>query len=164
MRGKVLEYVMINAKNEASRRSLLQLSLAAGLAAGLAATFAWSAGDPWGRAHAADTGPPKPAAAAPLDLRSSTALVMIEDRGCPYCQRFDAESRSSYENSAEGHLVPLVRRFRGDPEIAFLERVVYSPTFVLLVEGREVGRALGYQGSDLFWMEIAGLMRRSGLM
>lgn len=151
---------MIGLSNDASRRGFLGLFLAAGLA-GL--SVGWAAGG-LGQADAADTPPAKPAGTAPLDLRTATALVMVEDRGCPFCQRFDEESRSAYENSAEGRVAPLVRRMRGHPEIAFLERVVYSPTFVLLVEGREVGRALGYQGADLFWMEIAGLMRKSGLM
>ena len=104
-----------------------------------------------------------PPVAAGESLAKGILLLMVEDRGCPYCAKFDAETRGSYVNSAEGKLAPLVRRRRGDPEIAFLERVVYSPTFVLLVEGREVGRAIGYQGSELFWMEIASLMRKAGL-
>ena len=99
----------------------------------------------------------------PWDVTKGTLLLMVEDRGCPYCLRFDAEARDSYINSAEGRLAPLVRRRRGDGSIAFLQRVVYSPTFVLLVEGREVGRAVGYQGAELFWMEIARLMREAGL-
>ena len=104
-----------------------------------------------------------PALAQTADLAKATVLLMVEDRGCPYCARFDAEARDSYVNSAEGRLAPLVRRRRGDPAIARLERIVYSPTFVLLVEGREVGRTVGYQGADLFWMEIASLMRKAGL-
>ena len=95
-------------------------------------------------------------------LGNITALVMIWDLGCPYCARFDAEARESYVNSPEGKLAPLVRVRRGDPAIAFIERVVYSPTFVLLVDGREVARATGYMGAELFWMEIARLMLAAG--
>ena len=105
----------------------------------------------------------RPVTAAEGELSKGTLLLMIEDRGCPYCTKFDAETRAGYVNSAEGKLAPLVRRRRGDPEIAFIQRVVYSPTFVLLVNGREVGRTVGYQGSELFWMEIANLMRMAGL-
>ncbi len=103
------------------------------------------------------------AAQIPPDLAKITALVMIEDRGCPYCVRFDAEARESYVNSPEGKLAPLLRYRRGDPAIAFLARVVYSPTFVLLVDGQEVARSTGYMGAELFWMEIARLMQASGL-
>lgn len=104
-----------------------------------------------------------PAPVQAMDLARATVLVMIEDRGCPFCARFDAEARDSYVNSREGLMAPLVRYRRGDPAIAFLERVVYSPTFVLLVDGREIGRAVGYQGAELFWMEIARLMAKAGL-
>ncbi len=110
----------------------------------------------------AQSGPAKPDTVRP-DLAKITALVMIEDRGCPYCARFDAEARESYVNSPEGKLAPLVRFRRGDPAIAFIERVVYSPTFVLLVGGREVARATGYMGAELFWMEITRLMQTAGL-
>jgi hypothetical protein len=60
--------------------------------------------------------------------------------------------------SDDGKLAPLVRRDRHDPDIAFIPRVVYSPTFVMLVRGREVGRIVGYGGVDLFWMQLAAIM------
>ena len=103
------------------------------------------------------------AEAAATDLARATALVMVEDAGCPWCARFDAETRASYTNSPAARLAPLVRRPRGAPDIAFLDRIVYSPTFVLLVEGREAGRIVGYQGNDLFWLEMSDLLRRAGL-
>lgn len=96
------------------------------------------------------------------ELSSATALIMIEDAGCPYCARFDAEVRDGYVKSPEGTFAPLVRRPRRAADVAFLKGIVYSPTFVLLVEGREVGRIVGYQGSELFWMELAGLMQKAG--
>lgn len=105
----------------------------------------------------------RPAAAADTGLLHATALVVIEDRGCPYCARFDVETRESYEKSAEGRFAPLVRRRRTAGDIAFLKDIVYSPTFVLIVEGREIGRIVGYQGADLFWIEMAGLMRKAGV-
>ena len=116
-----------------------------------------------GRAVAGEAAKEAAKEAGGEDVTRGTLLLMIEDQGCPYCARFDAEARDSYVNSAEGRLAPLVRRRRGDASIAFLERVVYSPTFVLLVEGREVARTIGYQGAELFWMEIARLMRKAGL-
>ena len=102
------------------------------------------------------------AAATLPELARATALILIEDRGCSYCARFDAEVRPGYEKSAEGRFAPLVRRLRTAADVAFIKDIVYSPTFILLVEGREIGRVIGYQGADLFWMEIAGLMRKAG--
>jgi hypothetical protein len=97
--------------------------------------------------------------APPIDLASAPAvLVMIGDPGCPYCARFEREVAPGYQASEDGRLAPLVRRDRRDADIAFIPRVVYSPTFVMLVRGREVGRIVGYAGVDLFWMQLAGLM------
>ena len=98
-------------------------------------------------------------AAAPIDLATAPAvLVMIGDPGCPYCARFEREVAPGYQASEDGQLAPLVRRDRRDADIAFIPRVVYSPTFIMLVRGREVGRIVGYAGVDLFWMQLAGLM------
>lgn len=95
----------------------------------------------------------------PIDLKSAPAvLVMIGDRGCPYCARFEREVAPGYTASDDGKVAPLARRFRLDADVAFIPRIVYSPTFVMLVRGREVGRIVGYPGADLFWMQVAGLL------
>jgi hypothetical protein len=100
--------------------------------------------------------------AASLDLRAVPAvLVMVGDPGCPYCARWDEEVSRSYRMSEEGKFAPLVRRTRGDPEISHLKKIVYSPTFVMLAYGEEVGRIVGYQGSDLFWMQLEPLMAKA---
>jgi hypothetical protein len=94
-----------------------------------------------------------------IDIATAPAvLVMIGDPGCPYCARWEREVAPGYVASEDGKLAPLVRRDRHDPDIAFIERVVFSPTFVMLVRGREVGRIVGYAGADLFWMQLAALM------
>jgi len=98
-------------------------------------------------------------AASEIDLLSAPAvLVMIGDPGCPYCARWEREVAPGYIASEDGRLAPVVRRDRRAPDIAFIERVVFSPTFVMLVRGREIGRIVGYAGADLFWMQLAGLM------
>ena len=105
-----------------------------------------------------------------IDIATAPAvLIMIGDPGCPYCARWEREVAPGYVASEDGKLAPLVRRDRHDRDIAFIERVVFSPTFVMLVHGREVGRIVGYGGADLFWMQLAALMedvrialRRSG--
>lgn len=96
---------------------------------------------------------------ASFDLATAPAvLVMIGDPGCPYCARFEREVAPGYRASEDGQLAPLVRRDRHDADIAFIPRVVYSPTFIMLIRGREIGRIVGYGGADLFWMQVAGLL------
>jgi hypothetical protein len=101
--------------------------------------------------------------AAPLDLHSAPAvLVMVGGPGCPYCARWEAEVGHSYRASKEGKFAPLVVHLRGDTEISNLKKIVYSPTFVMLAYGQEVGRIIGYQGSDLFWMQLEPLAAKAG--
>lgn len=103
--------------------------------------------------------------AAPRDLASAPAvLVMVHDPGCSYCARWEAEVEHSYSLSQEGKFAPLVKRLRGHPDIASFKKIVYSPTFVVLAYGLEVGRIVGYQGSDLFWMELEPLMVKAGFV
>ena len=83
---------------------------------------------------------------------------MIGDPGCPYCARFEREVAPGYRASDDGRLAPLVRRDRHDADIAFIPRIVYSPTFVMLIRGREIGRIVGYGGADIFWMQVAALV------
>jgi hypothetical protein len=101
--------------------------------------------------------------AAPVDLRTAPAvLVMVQDPGCPYCARWEEEVGHSYRASKEGKFAPLAVRLRGDPDISNLKKIVYSPTFVMLAYGQEVGRIVGYQGSDLFWMQLEPLIAKAG--
>ncbi len=101
----------------------------------------------------------QPPSTLEIDIATAPAvLVMIGDPGCPYCARWEREVAPGYIASEDGKLVPLVRRYRHAPDIAFIERVVFSPTFVLLVRGREIGRIVGYGGADLFWMQMAALI------
>lgn len=94
-----------------------------------------------------------------IDIAAAPAvLVMIGDPGCPYCARFEREVAPGYRASEDGKFAPLVRRDRHDADIAFIPRIVYSPTFIMLVRGREVGRIVGYVGGDIFWMQIAALL------
>ena len=58
----------------------------------------------------------------------------------------------------------LYLRTRGDAEISHLKKIVYSPTFVMLAYGEEVGRIVGYQGSDLFWMQLEQLAAKAGFV
>jgi hypothetical protein len=94
-----------------------------------------------------------------VDIATTPAvLVMIGDPGCPYCARFEREVAPGYRASDDGKLVPLVRRDRHDADVAFIPKVVYSPTFIMLVRGREIGRIVGYGGTDIFWMQVAALL------
>ncbi len=57
---------------------------------------------------------------------------------------------------------PLRRVDVHDPRLADLqgaEAVVFTPTFVLMSDGAEVGRIVGYPGEDAFWGLLDLLLR-----
>lgn len=86
---------------------------------------------------------------------------MIEEDGCAYCRRWHAEVGPGYPLSSEGKAAPLVVRDRFDPQIRAFGRVVYTPTFILIENGEERGRILGYPGADFFWTMIGDLIERA---
>jgi hypothetical protein len=90
-------------------------------------------------------------------------LVMFELASCPYCQRWHREIGPIYPKTTEGRRAPLRRvdlQAPRPPDLAGIENILYTPTFVLTQGGREVGRITGYPGEDFFWPMLDDLMSR----
>ncbi|GLK54752.1 thioredoxin-related protein [Methylopila capsulata] len=90
-------------------------------------------------------------------------LVMFDQPGCVWCQRFETEIAPGYENAEEGKLAPLRRidiRAQDKAGFALANGVRITPTFVLVTDGREIGRLTGYPGKDFFWTALADLTGR----
>lgn len=81
-------------------------------------------------------------------------LVMVEDDACIYCRRWMAEVGPFYSTSRQGRRAPLERRNTGDPSLAAFGRLTYTPTFLLVEDGREISRFVGYGGAKQFWGEL----------
>jgi hypothetical protein len=96
----------------------------------------------------------------------SLELLMFERLGCPWCRRWDEEIGAVYPHSPEGQRAPL-RRVNLDQRNASVpglsEPVFYSPTFVLLKNGREIGRITGYMHAEGFWGLLEKLLRNADL-
>ena len=87
-------------------------------------------------------------------------LVMVERHGCHWCARWNAEIGPIYAKTEEGARAPL-RRVQIDalPEdIEFASRPVFTPTFVLVQDGQELGRLEGYAGDEFFWFLLTQLL------
>ncbi len=87
-------------------------------------------------------------------LRAQTLLVMFEAEGCPYCEQWLEEIGPIYPKTAEGRRAPLLRTDIYDPVpegITVEGELIYTPTFVLVNDGKEVARLVGYPGEDFFW-------------
>lgn len=100
---------------------------------------------------------------AALPLRAEVTLVMFEEVGCIWCARWNAEVGPEYPLTPEGVVAPLVRLDIHDdlPEDLTLDsRPRFTPTFVLVQNGTELGRIEGYPGEDFFWGLLGRLLDR----
>lgn len=91
-------------------------------------------------------------------------LLMFEEQGCPWCARWNADVGGIYAESAEGRSAPLRRidiRDQPVPGVEMARRAHYTPTFVLVEDGREIGRIEGYPGADFFWGLLARMLREA---
>lgn len=90
-------------------------------------------------------------------------LVMFERAGCAWCQRWEAEIGPIYPKTAEGTRAPL-RHVDLDGDVPSTDRfdppVRFTPTFVLVENGREIGRITGYINDDAFWGLLAALLAK----
>ncbi|MCS6922270.1 MAG: hypothetical protein NZM07_10225, partial [Elioraea sp.] len=101
-------------------------------------------------------------AACPSRAEGGAVLVMLERHDCPYCRRWLREVGPAWQASDLGRRAPLRRVDIGrgplPPDLAFLRAAVFTPTFVLVKDGREIGRIVGYQGEALFWQAAEALV------
>ncbi len=90
-------------------------------------------------------------------------LVMFEQAGCSFCEQWNEEIGVVYDKTVEGQRLPLRRVDIHDPlpkDLAYLTKGGYTPTFVVVDKGREVGRIRGYPGEDFFWGLLGQLIKR----
>lgn len=93
-------------------------------------------------------------------LAEAAELVMVEQPGCHWCERWDAEIAPTYPKTDEGALAPLRRVDLHDlPEdIRFRSPPVFTPTFVLVQDGQELARLEGYAGDEFFWYLLSQIL------
>ena len=104
---------------------------------------------------------------SPLAAWAEATLLMAEEPGCMWCARWNAQIAPIYEKTGEGAAAPLRRMdiTQARPaDISLARPVVFTPTFVLLIEGAEVSRMEGYPGEDFFWGLLGAMLDRNGVV
>jgi len=94
---------------------------------------------------------------------SAAELVMFEEPGCAWCATWTEEVGVVYDKTAEGRRAPLRRVDMTEPlpvDLQAVDAIVFSPTFVLVERGVEVGRITGYPGEHFFWPMLQDLLAR----
>lgn len=97
----------------------------------------------------------------------SAVLVMLKKQFCEWCAKWDEDIATIYPKTWEGRAAPLRRVDIHDDRPQDLTNVQYSrftPTFILLVDGQEVGRITGYAGEDFFWGQLDELLSKAGIV
>ncbi len=94
---------------------------------------------------------------------NAAQLVVFGSAHCPYCLAWEREIGRIYPKTGEARRAPLRRidiQARRPADLAQLKEVHISPTFVLVDEGREVGRIVGYSGDQFFWPQLQKLLSK----
>jgi thioredoxin-related protein len=100
-----------------------------------------------------------------LFARDLTAaeLVMFDSPACEWCELWEEEVGVIYHKTDEGAVAALRRVSIHDdiPEdLKGIKKARYTPTFVLLSNGREMGRINGYPGEDNFWFLLGNMIKK----
>ncbi len=95
-------------------------------------------------------------------IRSADAaeLVMYRRDGCPYCARWDREIGPIYPRTEISRRAPIrMINLDRDRDLPIKHGpIIFTPTFVLVENGHEVGRMEGYTGDEFFWVRLANLL------
>lgn len=102
----------------------------------------------------------------PFGASAETRLMMAEEPGCHWCAAWNEEIADIYPKTAEGRAAPLERfdvRQTAPENVTFKTDVLFTPTFILVQNGEEVGRIEGYPGEDFFWGLLAKLFEQADI-
>lgn len=95
--------------------------------------------------------------------QDSTGLIMFRKPGCPWCLAWDREIGPIWPKTEIGQRFPIRMLDITDKNVKLYVNlkipVVFTPTFVLVHGGNEIGRFEGYPGEDFFWGLIERLVK-----
>ena len=93
---------------------------------------------------------------------ASYELIMVEQQGCHYCERWKEEIGPIYPKTDLGMFAPIrmvdITNVDSTPEIA--AAVVFTPTFIITDGDREITRMEGYMSEDFFWGVLEMILER----
>ena len=93
---------------------------------------------------------------------NAAELVMFRRDGCPWCAKWDREIGPIYPKTEFNRRAPLrlVNLDRDPAPTITYAPIRYTPTFVLIEDGKEIGRIEGYPGDEFFWVRLENLLER----
>lgn len=94
---------------------------------------------------------------------ADASLLMVEQAFCEWCEAWDRDVGVIYAKTEEGRAAPLRRLDISAPvpeDVTLATGTRFTPTFVLLHQGREIGRIEGYPGEHFFWPLLNQLLEK----
>ncbi|MDP2122496.1 MAG: transcriptional regulator [Hoeflea sp.] len=94
---------------------------------------------------------------------TAAEMIMFEQAGCAWCKRFNEEVAPAWANTDQGRRAPLRRIDIHAPLPADLTGIPlerFTPTFVLIDDGREIARLRGYPGDQFFWALVDEMLAK----
>lgn len=103
-----------------------------------------------------------PCALMTCTIAQAAELLMVEQAGCVYCERFNREIAPAYPKTSEGKRAPL-RRVDLDAawpaDLKSVNPAKFTPTFILVHDGKEIDRLAGYPGDEHFWFLLGEMLK-----
>jgi len=96
---------------------------------------------------------------------NAAELLMVESASCEWCEMWHNEIGIIYSKTPEGKYAPLKRIDIADFSSGSMVKIRlpnFTPTFVILKDGREVARIIGYPGEDFFWQRLQAALKKIG--
>ncbi|MEM8622474.1 MAG: thioredoxin family protein [Pseudomonadota bacterium] len=93
--------------------------------------------------------------------RADMRLLMLDQPHCEWCEIWETEIGGAYHLTDEGAVAPLLRANIHEPlpdGVTLDRNARFTPTFVLLRDGQEVGRLEGYAGEEFFYPMLGRLL------
>ena len=94
---------------------------------------------------------------------SASELVMFNASYYEWCELWEQDVGVVYEKTWESRIVPIRRvviHGTRPNDLKPIKAVIYTPTFVLIDNGREVGRITGYPGEGHFWALLDEMIKQ----
>lgn len=93
----------------------------------------------------------------------SAEMLMLEQTGCYWCAKWHKEIGPIYAKTDEAKVAPL-RKVDIDeawPEdLKNINKDQFTPTFIIIHNGEEIGRMRGYAGDEFFWSLLSEILNK----
>jgi len=94
---------------------------------------------------------------------NAAELIMFRSPACQWCEAWDMEIGQIYNKTEEGKVLPVRKVDIENPlpeSLNWIKGVFFTPTFVAIDKGQEIGRIIGYPGEAFFWGYLSKIAKK----